>query len=178
MKILVISCSLNPGSNSFILAQHAFESLKKLQVETSLLDLRSNKLPLCDGDGAYGDPNVTLVSDQIAAASAIILAAPIYNYDFNAAAKNLVELTGKAWEEKVVGFICAAGGQSSYMSVMSFANSLMLDFRCLIVPRFIYATGSAFSEDKLIDNKIDERINQLVHQIAKLAAISISTCSY
>lgn len=25
--------------------------------------------------------------------------------------QNLVELTGRAWENKVVGFVCAAGGQ-------------------------------------------------------------------
>jgi FMN reductase len=37
---------------------------------------------------------------------------------------------------KVVGFLCAAGGKSSYMSVMRLANSLMLDFRCLIIPHF------------------------------------------
>ena len=35
---------------------------------------------------------------------------------------------------------------SSYMSVMAYANSLMLDFRCVIIPRFVYATGSAFAE--------------------------------
>jgi NAD(P)H-dependent FMN reductase len=70
-------------------------------------------------------------------ARAVIIATGIYNYDANAAVKNLVELTGDAWENKVVGFLCAAGGMSSYMSIMSLANSLMLDFRSIIVPRFV-----------------------------------------
>ena len=47
---------------------------------------------------------------MIEAARVIIVATPIYNYDANAAAKNLVELTGSAWEDKTVGFLCAAGG--------------------------------------------------------------------
>ncbi|MDP6500219.1 MAG: hypothetical protein QF847_03295 [Candidatus Marinimicrobia bacterium] len=61
----------------------------------------------------------------------------MYNYDVNAAAKNLLELTGSGWNEKTVGFICNAGGDKSYMSVMSFANSLMLDHRCKIIPCFV-----------------------------------------
>ena len=76
---------------------------------------------------------------------AILLATPIYNYDVSAAAKNMVELTGSAWRDKTVGFICAAGGTSSYMSVMGLANSLMLDFRCIILPRFVYATDTSHS---------------------------------
>ncbi|MGD9900824.1 MAG: NADPH-dependent oxidoreductase, partial [Calditrichaceae bacterium] len=73
----------------------------------------------------------------------------------------LVELTGQAWREKVVGFMCAAGGKSSYMSIMPFANSLMLDFRTIIIPRFVFATGSSFREDKLNDPEILNRIREL-----------------
>ena len=73
---------------------------------------------------------------RIAAARVIMLAVPIYNYDANAAVKNLIELTGSAWEDKIVGFACAAGGQSSYMSIIGLANSLMLDFRCIILAQW------------------------------------------
>ena len=67
---------------------------------------------------------------------AIVVAVPIYVYDTNAAIKNFVDLSGRAWTDKPVGFLCAAGGPSSYMAILGLANSLMLDFRCLIVPRF------------------------------------------
>ena len=46
-------------------------------------------------------------------------------------------MAGRAFTGKPVGFVCAAGGRSSYMAVLGLANSLMLDFRCLIVPRFV-----------------------------------------
>ena len=75
------------------------------------------------------------------------MAAPVYNYDVSASAKNMIELTGSAWEDKIVGFLCAAGGMSSYMSVMAYANSLMLDFRCVVIPRFVFATGDAFDDE-------------------------------
>jgi FMN reductase len=87
----------------------------------------------------------------------------------NAAAKNVVELVGSALENKIVGFLCAAGGHGSYMSVMSLANSLMLDFRCLIVPRFVYATGKDFTGDEITSPKVSERINQLCEATMRLA---------
>jgi FMN reductase len=111
---------------------------------------------------------VTTLSALIAAARVIIIATPIYNYDANAAAKNLVELTGSSWEDKTVGFLCAAGGGSSYMSIMGLANSLMLDFRCLIIPRFVYAKGDDFREKKHPTADLVARIGQLAEASMKI----------
>ncbi len=95
---------------------------------------------------------------------------PIYNYGINAAAKNVVELTGRdAWTGKVVGFVCAAGGHGSFMSVMPLANSLMLDFRCIIVPRFVYATKAAVQDGKVVSDEIRKRISQLCRMTGALA---------
>ena len=104
----------------------------------------------------------------IKAARVIIVATPIYNYDANAAAKNLIELTGSAWEDKTVGFLCAAGGGSSYMSITGLANSLMLDFRCLIIPRFVYAKGEDFTPAKKPTAALAERIKGLAEASTKI----------
>ena len=92
----------------------------------------------------------------------------------------MIELTGRRWSEKVVGFACAAGGHSSYMSVMSIANSLMLDFRCLINPRFVYATGNDFGNDRTPEmfvqsEKINERLDELAKSTFALTAALPST---
>jgi FMN reductase len=93
---------------------------------------------------------------------------PIYNYASGASAKNLIELTGSAWSDKVVGFLCAAGGHSSYMSILGLANSLMLDFRCLINPRFVYTDGSAFEGGQITDSEIKKRIEELASSTMRL----------
>jgi len=169
MSYLVIAASLNPQSRSRILAQAARDAFQKQGEQAVLLDLAKRPLPLCDGDTAYADPDVQEVSRTVRSAEGILLATPIYNFDANAAAKNLVELTGNVWQDKVVGFLCAAGGKSSYMSVMSLANSLMLDFRCLILPRFVYATGEAFGNDAITDAEVQDRLNELVGALIKLS---------
>jgi len=128
--------------------------------DAEFVDLREVEMPLCAGVEAES-ATLDELREKIRGASAVIVAAPIYNYDVNAAAKNLVEMTGAAWREKVVGFLCAAGGRSSYMSLMGFANSLMLDFRCWIVPRFVYAAGKEGDVQTPLPEELRNRLKQL-----------------
>lgn len=169
MSLLIISSSLNPDSNSRLLAREAERVLREDGQAVTFLDLRDVPLPLCDGDKAYADPNVLRLDKLMAETDGVIVATPIYNYDGNAAMKNLIELTGDAWENKTVGFLCSAGGMGSFMGIMGLANSLMLDFRCLIVPRFVYATGKAFADDKIVDSEIVGRVAECARATAKLA---------
>ena len=167
MNILVIGCSLNPESNSQILAREAVRELASLGATTTLIDLREQKLSFCDG--ATEDDMVGPLAEAVRAADGIIMAVPIYNYDVNAAAKNMVEHVSKAFEGKLIGFMCAAGGQGSYMSIMSLANSLMLDFRCFIVPRFVYALWNDFGDGKITSEKVAARVKQLCEDTVRLA---------
>lgn len=169
MKTLVISCSHNPKSRSNILAQEALNDLRSDGCESEWIDLAKTELPFCDGAHSYGHENVAPVSEKIRQANGILLAAPVYNYDLNAAAKNLLELTGRNWTGKIVGFACAAGGHGSFMSIMPFANSLMLDFRCVIVPRFVYATGSAFADGKVTDPEVRQRVRGLASDLVNFS---------
>ena len=166
-RYLVVSTSGNPDSNSRRMGRIAFRHLEKAKVQCEWLDISQLDLPLCDADACYTKPGSQQVSKAIKAADGILLATPVYNYDVSAAAKNLVELTGSGWEEKVVGFLCAAGGMSSYMSVMAYANSLMLDFRTVIIPRFVYATGDSFDGDELVDKKVEKRVQQVADDLIR-----------
>ena len=169
ISILVISCSLNHGSRSHRLAQAAGAVLRDLGVDATLVDLRQWNLPLCDGGDSYEHPSVKPLSAKIADASAVLLASPVYNYDLNAVAKNLVELTGAAWNDKPVGFLCSAGGLGSYMSPISLANSLMFDFHSLIIPRFVYATPSDFDSVSQLAKPVHARVEQLARDTVDLA---------
>ncbi len=145
----------------------AYDYLVKTKVDCAWLDLSEMDLPLCDADACYAAPGARKLREAINAAGGILVAAPVYNYDVSAAAKNMIELTGDAWDDKVVGFLCAAGGMGSYMSVMAYANSLMLDFRCVIIPRFVYATGDHFSDEGFSDRKIVTRIEQVAAELVR-----------
>ena len=166
-KHLVISTSGNPDSNSRRMGRIAFAHLQELKIECDWIDIREMDLPLCDADQCYGMPGSKRLSTAIKGADGIIIAAPVYNYDVAAATKNMIELTGSAWQDKIVGFLCAAGGMGSYMSVLAYANSLMLDFRCVIIPRFVFATSEAFNGDNITDKKILRRIETLAEELVR-----------
>ncbi len=130
--------------------------------------------PFCGEEGAYEHKNVNYIKSELASSDAIIVSGPVYNYGVNALTKNILDLTGEAWTDKPIGFLCTAGGQASYMSIMGFANSLMLNFRCLIVPRFVYAVSNTIDVEKreINDKEIIDRINQLITQIEKIARVN------
>lgn len=166
MKYLILSCSLHPRSRSRLMARRLEECLEG--EDTALVDLAETPLPLCDGTRAYSDEAVQKLAGQVSGADGIIVASPIYNYDLSAAAKNVVELTGRAWTGKVVGLMCAAGGRGSYMSGMPFLNSLMLDFRTFVLPRFVYASGLAFGDGSIVDEDVNDRIEQLALELVRV----------
>lgn len=56
----------------------------------------------------------------------------------------------------------------SYMSMMPLANSLMLDFRVIVMPRFVFATGGDWDGDALLD-KIRVRLTQFEDDFLALA---------
>lgn len=166
-KYLVISTSGNPASKSRKMGRVAFDWLREKRVDCEWIDLAGLELPLCDANACYAHPAARRLTSAIEAAEGVLVAAPVYNFDVSASAKNMIELTGKAWLDKVVGFLCAAGGMGSYMSVMAYANSLMLDFRCVIIPRFVFATGDFFEEDKLTNPAIIGRIEQVAGELIR-----------
>ncbi len=168
-SVVILSCSLNPSSRSHKLALAAQACLRARAVPVELVDLAEHELPLCGGTGSFDHPSVKTLTGIIDAAGAILVSSPVYNYDLNAVAKNLMELTGSAWTDKPVGFLCAAGGRASYMSPIGFANSLMFDFRCLIIPRFVYCTKGDFTEAGEPGPELLTRVEQLATAAVDLA---------
>ncbi len=181
MKIAIISSSLRKKSHSLVLGTYARDYLEnnhKLNID--LINMQDYPLPLCCPEEAYNDANVIRLKSMIESVNSVIFSTPIYNYEVNSVLKNLLDLTGKAWYDKLVGMMCSAGGSRSYMAVMSFANSLMLNFRCLIVPRFVYATKDDFNSagkeitDGQIKLRIEEICDRMVNLTKALAAVSKS----
>ena len=168
--VLVVSSSLNPASRSHLLAVAAAGALDGIGAPRDLLDLREWDLPICDGKACYEHPAIGPLTERVAGAAAILVASPVYNYDLNAAVKNFLELTGSAWEAKAVGFLCAAGGQRSYMSPIGLANSLMFDYRCHIIPRYVYATKEDFTAASKPSEELAGRIRQLARAAVDLAS--------
>jgi len=171
-RYLILSTSLRAGSRSRILAQESLKRLQAAGVEVEFVDLTDHPLPLCDGGACYAAPAVGEIKQKLIDADGYLVATPIYNFDGNAALKNAIELTGRdVWTQKVVGFLAAAGGRASYMSLSGLLLSLMFDFRTFCLPRFVYATGDDFNEEgELTSEDIKERLDEVTSELVRVTS--------
>ncbi|HYE21733.1 MAG TPA: NAD(P)H-dependent oxidoreductase [Tepidisphaeraceae bacterium] len=170
MAYLVVSSTLRPDSSTLLMARHVAGAIAQLGQAADLLDLAGVTMPWCDGVNCYQDGTTKALAERVSAATGVVVCTPIYNYTVNAGLKNFIELTDKAWEGKVVGFACSAGGPGSYMAVMQAANWLMLDHRCVVVPRFVYATREAFANGAVADAEVVRRLDELAGEVVRIGA--------
>lgn len=172
MSYLVISTSLRYASLSRRMGKYLSEKLHENGLEGSFLDLRHYPLPMASGERATEEEllQINHLRTLISAADAIILATPIYNYGVNSICHNLIALTNAdenhpiTWQNKVIGLVAAAGGPGSYMSPLSILNSLMLDYRCVVIPSYVYANASHFIEDSP-GEEVTLRLNRLADEV-------------
>ena len=149
--MVILATSESPSSGSQVMAQALQNILAGRDVAVALVDARESPAPAA-------------LREVLSAATHVVFAVPIYNFGVNAVAKRWVEEAGGALEDKVVGFLCKAGGPRGYMSVLSLMNALMLDFRCWIVPRFVYATDADFTDSQPGAN-LTERLELLATEL-------------
>tara|TARA_X000001036_G_scaffold394102_1_gene394202 strand:+ start:8552 stop:9091 length:540 start_codon:yes stop_codon:yes gene_type:complete len=169
-KYLVINSNMNKDSKSLFITDLIIKKINEKndsKINSDLILLSQFDIPLCNGNNHLNNKTVLDLNHKINQSDGILIFTPIYNYNINSALKNLIEMTGNAWKEKILAFVCIAGGEKSYMSVMSLANSLMLDHRCVIIPRFVYVTGTDFISDSKLNDNIMTRINGLVDDLIK-----------
>ena len=135
-------------------------------MDAIFIDLREYRiLPY----GQEGSEGVEDMEAQIGAAEAILVGYPLYNFNMSAAFKALIERCGSCFEDKVVGLMVAAGGRSAYMSVMSVAQTLMLDCRAWIVPRHVHAVRGDFAAGSITTAELRQRVEDLVEIACRTA---------
>jgi NAD(P)H-dependent FMN reductase len=80
-----------------VLASTAAGFLKEIDLHVNLYDLRNYDLDFCGIPIARDNEGLSELKSAIEQSAAVLLAVPIYNFDVNAAGKNLLELTGRSW---------------------------------------------------------------------------------
>ncbi len=165
-NLVVVNSSLAGDSNTRLLSLHALAHAQTRGIGAELVDLKDYRvLPY----GEPGSEGLEEIEAKLGAARAILLAFPLYNYNLNASLKALIEHCGSCLEDKVVGLMSAAGGRSSYMSLSAVGQTLMLDFRSWVVPRFVYAVGGDFGPEAIGSEEIRRRVEQLVETAHRVA---------
>ncbi len=168
VSILVLSTSLNANSKSRTLAKSFQSQLEAAGAVVDWLDLQEHELPFCGVEDSWDQPEIRALRARVDACDGILVASPIYNYDLNAAAKNFIEFTGGAWTQKVVALAVSAGGLRSGMAPLGFINSLMLDFRCIVLPRYVYVVDEGYDEAGQPNESTSARIADVSGELVRV----------
>lgn len=171
MNVAILNANLAAGGKTAHLAEVVASDFQASGHESRIFSLAEWDLPACDGGLCYKNEKTIALTAELAKAEALVLIAPVYNYDLNAAAKNLIELTGYSWKGKAVGLVCTAGAEKSYLSPLGFMNSLATDYRCLVSPRYVYAVRADFNADHTLpeDGDVRRRLAFLAKEMEILA---------
>ena len=97
-KVVVISTSLRPGSNSNALAERFFEGAKVAGNEVEFISLRGKEIKFCIGclscqetGACVFKDDVPAIMDKVLNADVICWATPIYYYEMSGQMKTLID---------------------------------------------------------------------------------------
>ena len=180
VKIVGIGGSLRPDSYSQSALNIALQRVEALGAVTETLDLRTMKLPFCDGGDEYpGYPDLERLRSTVKQADGLILATPEYHGSVSGVLKNALDLMSfDQLDGKVAGLISVLGGQPN-SNALNDMRLIMRWVHAWVIPEQI-AIGQAWkafgADGKLLDEKLSQRFDQfaqsLVENIRKLRDVS------
>jgi len=176
-RVLAIAGSLRKGSYNRALIRAAIElAPSSLTIETAEI----GDIPLYNGDvEAQGFPQaVQELRSRIAAADAILIATPEYNYSIPGVLKNAIDWASRApsqpFDHKPLSIIGASGGTGGTMRAQHHLRqvSVNLNLRPLNRPEvFVPLAGQKFdAEGKLTDEPTRKVLGQHLHAFAEWIA--------
>jgi FMN reductase len=160
MRIVCISSSLSPTSRSETLGSLCVDALIKRGVDAEIVSLKGKIPSGFDDSTIYESSGYLELYELTAAADGLIFASPVYNWGLCAELKKFVECIGStpedgsrkgAFFDKVITFVVSAELPHSYMASASMANSMMMDFKCIINPYTAYIHNRHWEGAELID---------------------------
>lgn len=176
-KLLGISGSLRQQSTNTRLVKEAARLFGDCEFTLANIDV-----PLYDGDAekADGVPEaVKLLSDQIAAADAVVISTPEYNKGPSGALKNALDWVsrtdGAPWKGKPVAVMSAAAGRAGGERAQMILRSFMLPFRPVVLPgpeMHLADSSNQFDEDgRLTSELYVKTLTELMEGLRSQAAV-------
>lgn len=157
-NLLGISGSLRAASFNRMLIREAGRLMADASYTEADLDL-----PLYNGDVEEKDgipAGVQALSDQIAAADAVVISTPEYNQSFSGVLKNALDWVsrtdGSPWDGKPVAIVSAAAGRTGGARAQYALRLAMTPFRprLLMGPEVMVAGAQGqFTDGQLIDGE-------------------------
>jgi len=140
-------------------------------IDVDVMNLAETAIDTCDGrplDG-YGAATRGAV-DRIAAAAAVLIAAPVYRASFPGVLKNLLDIMPvEALRGKPVGIVAMGGSAHHYLAVDTQLRQVLGWFGALVAPTSVYLTGADFHDGALTSEAARKDLVALTEALVMLS---------
>ena len=133
------------------------------EIKLDIMSLAETPIDTCDGRPLekYGADTREAV-DRIAAAAAVLIAAPVYRASFPGVLKNLLDIVPVgALQGKPVGIVAMGGSAHHYLAVDTQLRQVLGWFGALVAPTAVYLTGADFHDGALTSESARKDLNAL-----------------
>ena len=172
MKVVVISASPRKICKTQTIMKYVVEYINGSGIsplEVKFINLSDGGIDYYIGDGNFSDATKQAIKN-ITEADVWIVGTPIYNSFFSSALKNLFEyIDYKKTAGKTAGLIVVASGNSGFTDVQTLLTQLMSYFNVITNPRAVFVTADTVKDDKIINEDVKSRLEQLVLETLTLA---------
>jgi FMN reductase len=150
--LMLIGAATPPGRLAAAIAAAADAVRSEAEdIGVDIMNLAETPIDACDGrplDG-YGAETRGAI-DRIAAADAVLIAAPVYRASFPGVLKNLLDIAPVgALQGKPVGIVAMGGSAHHYLAVDTQLRQVLGWFGALVAPTSVYLTGADFRDGQL-----------------------------
>jgi FMN reductase len=139
-------------------------------IGVEIMNLAEAPIEICDGRSLddYGAATRAAV-ERVAAAAALLIAAPVYRASFPGVLKNLFDiLPVSALQGKPVGIIAMGASAHHYLAVDTQLRQVMGWFGALVAPTSVYLTGGDFRDGRLASETARGELVALTETLAIL----------
>ncbi len=173
MKFVLIQGSLRKGSRTALIINEIAKKLEKKGFSFNIIDLTQLNMEFCDGrpleqynedlQGAY---------QVLKSAHGYIIGMPVYQYSVSGPLKNFLDIVSGAMKGKPFGVVCTSGGVRSYLASADLMKILSFEASAIPLQPTVHTYKADFEGEKIINEKIHEKIDALLENLIKLAPIT------
>jgi FMN reductase len=169
--LMLVGAATPPGRLAAAIQTAAETARAAGDVAVDILNLAQTPVETCDGRplDRYGEPTRQAVA-RIAAAGAVLIAAPVYRASFPGVLKNLLDIAPvEALHNKPVGILAMGGSPHHYLAVDSQLRPVLAWFGALVAPTAVYLTGADFRDGGLASDAARGDLAALAKTLVMLA---------
>jgi NAD(P)H-dependent FMN reductase len=173
--LMLIGAATPPGRLAAAIAMAA--EAARGDVAVDVLNLAETAVETCDGRplDAYGAATRQAVA-RIAAAGAVLIAAPVYRASFPGVLKNLLDITPvEALQNKPVGIVAMGGSTHHFLAVDGQLRQVLAWFGALVAPTSVYLTGGDFRDGQLASDAARSDLAALTQTLITLLRLDPAT---